>query len=286
MTTRTIDPFVATDWLQDHLDDGLVVIDLRLDEQYEAGHIPGAISEPFSLISAWPDSGELILELPPVAELLKSIGGCGMTAASRVVLVGPTPEPGNPPYALADPVRVAATLIYAGVKNVAVLAGGHAKWAAEGREVETTPNEPAPVPYDSPVDDGTWISTQYVKDHLGKAVLVDGRDPDVYFGVSIEEVFADMRGHIPTARCLPAVWVWEADGTYKPVGVIESMAAGVVGRDKGREVITYCGAGGYAALWWYLLTQLLGYENVKIYDGSMEAWVDEGNTNVAYSWTE
>lgn len=286
MTTRTIDPFVSTEWLQDHLGDGPVVIDIRSAEDYGAGHVPGAISVPFSLISAWSDSGDLMLELPPVADLLKTIGDCGMTADSRVVLLGPAPEPGNPPYALADPVRVAATLIYAGVKNVAVLAGGHAKWVAEGRRTESSANEPFPVPYDSPVDSDTWVSTEYVKERIGKAVLIDGRDPDVYFGASIEEVFADMRGHIPTARCLPAVWVWEADGTYKPVEMIEGMVAGVVGMDKDREVIAYCGAGGYAALWWYLLTQLFGYTNVKIYDGSMEAWVDEGNTNVAYSWTE
>jgi len=283
---RTIDPFVSTDWLEGHLNDDLVIIDVRPEELYAAGHIPAAISVPFSLISAWADSGELILELPTEADLMKTIGDCGLTGGSRVVIVGPSPDPGTPPYAFADAVRVAVTLIWGGVKNVAVLAGGHAKWIAEGRPVTTEAANPTPVPYSSPVDSASWVSTEYVKEHIGKAVLIDGRDVEVYFGVFIEEVFADMRGHIPTARSLPMIWVWEADGTYKPTEFIAAMAAGVIGDDKTQEVIVYCGAGGYASAWWYLLTQLLGYTNVKIYDGSMEAWVDGGNPVVAYSWTE
>ena len=283
---RTIDPFVSTEWLEDQLDDGLVIIDVRPEELYAEGHIPGAISVPFGLISAWADSGELILELPPEADLMKTIGDCGLTSVSRVVIVGPSPDPGTPPYAYADAVRVAVTLIYGGVKNVAVLAGGHAKWVSENRPVTAEAASPTPVPYSSPVDSASWVSTEYVKRSIGKAVLIDGRDVEVYFGVFIEEVFADMRGHIPTARSLPMVWVWEADGTYKPTEVIAAMAAGVVGEDKDQEVIAYCGAGGYASAWWYLLTQLLGYTNVKLYDGSMEAWVDGGNPVVAYSWTK
>lgn len=283
---RTIDPFVSTNWLEGHLNDDLVIIDVRPEELYAAGHIPGAISVPFGLISAWADSGELILELPPDGDLMKTIGDCGLTGGSRVVIVGPSPDPGTPPYAYADAVRVAVTLIYGGVKNVAVLAGGHAKWIAEGRQVTAEKTTPTPVPYESPVDSASWVSTEYVKQSIGKAVLIDGRDVEVYFGVFIEEVFADMRGHIPTARSLPMIWVWEADGTYKPTEMIAAMAAGVIGDDKTQEVIAYCGAGGYASAWWYLLTQLLGYTNVKLYDGSMEAWVDGGNPVVAYSWTE
>jgi thiosulfate/3-mercaptopyruvate sulfurtransferase len=284
--TRTIDPIVSTDWLEAHLgDEGLVIVDVRWAEHYEAGHVPGAISVPFGLVSAWADSGELVLELPAVEDLFKTIGDSGMTADSKVVIVGPLPEPGVPPYALADSVRVAVTLIYAGVKNAAVLAGGHAKWESEGRRMTT--DVPAIIAgvYSSAVDSDSWVSTEYVKDHIGRSVLIDGRDPNEYFGVSID-AFADMRGHIPTARCLPMIWVWEPDGTYRPVELIRDMAAGVVGNDKEREIICYCGAGGYASAWWFLLTQMLGYTNVKIYDGSMEAWVDEGNAIVAYTWTE
>jgi thiosulfate/3-mercaptopyruvate sulfurtransferase len=284
--TRTLDPIVSTDWLESQLQsEGLVVLDIRWAEQYEAGHIPGAISVPFGLVSAWADSGDLILELPATEGLLKTIGDCGMTADSRVVVVGPLPEPGVPPYPLADSVRVAATLIYAGITDVAVLSGGHARWEGEGRRTTTEVPSVTPVPYSAAVDSGTWVSTGYVKQRIGKAVLIDGRDPDDYFGAKIDS-FADMRGHIPTAGCLPMIWVWEPDGTYRPFEMIGDMAAGVAGKDKDQEIICYCGAGGYASAWWFLLTQLFGYTDVKIYDGSMEAWADEGNPIVAYTWTE
>ena len=286
MMTRTIDPVVSTEWLDDQLgSEGLVILDIRQPESYEVAHIPGALSVPFGLLSAWADSGDLMLELPETAGLLKTIGDCGISADSRVVVVGPPPEPGVPPYALADPFRVAATLIYAGVKNAAVLTGGFAKWDSEGRATTTAVPVVTPVVYDSPVDSETWVLTQYVEERLGKVVLLDGRDPDDYFGAAVDS-FADMRGHIPTARCLPIIWTWEADGTLRPLEVIGEMVVGVVGQDKEQEIICYCGAGGYASTWWFLLTQELGYTNVKIYDGSMEAWADEGKPIVAYTWTE
>lgn len=286
--TRSIDldPIVSTGWLHEHLESGLVIIDIRFDEDYAAGHIPGAISIPFGLVSAWSESDDkLLLELPPDEDLFKLIGDCGISVSSQIVVVGRLEEAGGPPYPLADAARVAATLIYAGVENVAVLEGAHPKWAREERPVTTEVARLHPVAYSAPTDRAaTWVSTEYVKDHIGQAVIIDARDPDQYFGSSVDP-FADMRGHIPTARSLPLIWVWQADGTYRPIELIASMAAGVIGEDRGQEVIAYCGVGGYASTWWFLLTQLLDYTNVKIYDGSMEAWVDEGNPLVRYTWT-
>jgi thiosulfate/3-mercaptopyruvate sulfurtransferase len=282
--TRSIDPIVSTEWLEARLPGGeLVILDIRFAEEYEAGHIPGAISAPFAIVSAWSDcTDDLLLELPPEVDLFKVIGDCGMTAESKVVIVGRVEPPPDPPYPLADAVRVAATLIYAGVGDVAVLAGGHAKWAREGRETTTEVPEVTPRVYSNSVDGDMFVSTEYVKEHIGKSAIVDARDPDQYFGVSIDP-FADMRGHIATARSLPLIWVWEVDGTYRPAELIKGMAAGVIGEDKEQEVLLYCGVGGYASTWWFLLTQMLGYKNVKIYDGSMEAWVKD-NPLVQYTW--
>jgi thiosulfate/3-mercaptopyruvate sulfurtransferase len=283
---RSIDPIVSTEWLAAHLGPDLTVIDIRDAEAYQVGHIPGAVSVPFGPVSAWADcTEELLIELPPVDGLFQTIGDCGLSAQSQVVVAGRLPQPPDPPYPLADPLRVAATLMYAGVGAVAVLSGGHARWEAEGRTLSTDAPRVEARPYNSAVDAATWVSTEYVKDRIGRAILVDGRDPDQYFGASIDP-FADMRGHIPTARCLPLKWVWEPDGTYRPIGDITDMARGVVGPDQAREIICYCGVGGYGSGWWFLLTQLMGYADVKIYDGSMEAWVDGQNPLVRNTWVE
>ncbi|MGD9213142.1 MAG: rhodanese-like domain-containing protein, partial [Desulfobacteraceae bacterium] len=66
--------------------------------------------------------------------------------------------------------------------------------------------------------------------------------------------------------------------TYKDLETLSKMAENIAGtpeENNGYEIIVYCGVGGYASSWWYLLTQVLGYENVKFYDGSAQEWVRE-----------
>src|SRR4030042_3538016 len=142
--TRGIDPIVSTQWLKDNIDTpNLVILDSRDPDNYAKGHIPGSINVPglgnFYLCLFAPDCG-LWMELPEKEALFTTIGKAGITGDSRVVVVGRTVDP-YAPYAVADAARVAITLLYAGVKNVALLNGGYDKWAAEGR---TTSREPVP----------------------------------------------------------------------------------------------------------------------------------------------
>lgn len=283
---RTIDPIVSTDWLEANSSlKNLVIIDIRSAGDYGAGHIANAINVPFVVpFSAWITVRDnLILELPDEAALFETIGSCGITGDSLVVIVTTTAAPPNPPYPLANATRVADTLIYAGVKNVAILDGGHARWVAEGRPATTEVPEVNKVTYRGKVDKKMFVSAEYVQKHIGRSVIIDARDADVYFGARIEP-FASKAGHIPTARSLPAPWMWNEDGTYKQKEVLEEMASGVIDGNKGKEVIVYCGVGGYASSWWFVLTQVLGYENVKFYDGSAQDWV-KNNFMAAYKWT-
>ncbi len=65
--------------------------------------------------------------------------------------------------------------------------------------------------------------------------------------------------------------------------MLRGMAEGVLGPDRDRHIIAYCGVGGYASAWWFVLAQILGYRNVKIYDGAAEAWV-KADSMVSYTW--
>jgi len=291
--TRSIDPIVSTEWLAAHLaaggpavspsPGGFVMIDIREPHTYRAGHIRQAISVPFGAVSAWATStDELLMEVPETADLFKVIGDCGVDPDSKVVIVGTLDKAPAPPYSLADATRVAATLIYAGVENVAILDGGHPTWVQQGRETTAEVPELSPVTYSSTVRRETFLSTEQLKERIGKVSLVDGRDPDQYFGVTVDP-FAGKAGHIPTAKSLPAPWIWQENGTYKPTAVLEQMVAGVVGPSKSQEITAYCGVGGYASAWWFVLTQILGYADVTIYDGGAEAWAKD-NAMVMYSW--
>jgi thiosulfate/3-mercaptopyruvate sulfurtransferase len=299
---RRIDPIVSTDWLAENSElDGLVIIDIRSAGDYGRGHIPNSVNEPFPnpFATKWvvsiPDG--LWLQLPEKEDLFETIGNLGITRHSLVVIVT-APNPGEPAfYGLANATRVADTLIYAGVKNVAILDGGYPKWVAEGKPTDTAVPQVTPIDYDSKVNKEMFVSIDYVRRHIGRIVIIDARDAEVYFGAAIE-FFAPKEGHIPTARSLPTPWIWELKElkvneethtyyTYKDKKVLRAMASGVIGRH-GRhgdnEIIVYCGVGGYAASWWFVLTQVLGYEDVRFYDGSAQEWVMKGYDMVPYEW--
>jgi thiosulfate/3-mercaptopyruvate sulfurtransferase len=301
LSSRIMDPIVSTDWLNDN-SSKVVIIDIRSPGDYGAGHIPGAINEPFVTgfdpftgpSSNWiigSDDG-LWLEVPDDDDLFATIGNLGITSDSWVVIVT-APNPDEPPfYGLANGTRVAATLIYAGVKNVAILNGGYPKWVAGGNESTDDVPVVEPVRYRGTVNKGMFVSISYVRRHLWRADIIDARDADVYFGATIEPL-APVEGHIPGAASLPAPWIWDLniDGTYtfKAPETLGAMAAGVPGdprhhRGWGHKTIVYCGVGGYASSWWFVLTQVLGYHQVKFYDGSAQEWVMEGYEMVPFQW--
>ena len=302
--SRKIDPIVSTDWLADNLEnEGLVIIDIRSPADYAAAHIPGSINEPFVTgfdpicgpSSNWITGREvgsncLWLQLPQKEDLFETIGNLGITKRSLVVIVT-APNAGEPPYyGLANATRVADTLIYAGVKNVAILDGGYPKWVAEGKPTDNVVPQVIPIEYNSKVNKEMFVSIEYVRKHIGRTVIIDARDAEVYFGAAIEP-FAPKEGHIPTARSLPTPWMWKLnpDGTYtyKDAEILRAMASGVIGRHgkhRDKEIIVYCGVGGYASSWWFVLTQVLRYENVRIFDGSAQEWVMNDYDMVPYEW--
>ena len=282
-TRPLIDPIVSTQWLGDNMSfPNLLILDIRAPENYAKGHIPGAINVTglgnFYLCLFAPDCG-LWMEVPEEKALLATLGNAGITGNSLVVVVGRTTDP-FAPYAVADAARVAATILYAGVENVAILNGGYDKWEAEGKTTSTVAVTPTAVTYTGAVNKEMFVSKDYVEEKIGKSTIVDGRDPDFYFGIGIEP-FYTRAGHIPSAKNLPAPWFWTfaknkkgviTYGTWKDAHVIREMASAVIGEDASEEIVAYCGVGGYASSLWFVLHEVAGYTDVKLYDGSMQEW--------------
>lgn len=288
---REIAPIVSTDWLESNLSDSnLVVLDVRAESDYLAGHIPGAINEPFVVpFSAWiVMDGDLLLELPEDEDILATIGNLGIDQTSKVVVVS-APAPNEPPhYGMAAATRVADTLIYAGLKNISILNGGFGKWSAESKPTSQEETIPTPVSYDGNFNSRMFVSQSYVLMNAWRAQLVDARDAEIYFGAALEP-FASKPGHIYSAVSLPAPWAFAAaDGDsieFKDFEILKQMAKGVLGHrtSKKSEIIVYCGVGGYSSVWWYLLREVLGYKNVKFYDGSAQEWALHYDL-VPYRW--
>lgn len=280
---QQIPPIITTQWLENNIDlNNLVIIDIRSRDEYIEGHIPKSVNIPFDPFkSAWTTIvDDLILELPPIEQLFQIIGSAGISHDTYIVIV----SKGDTSFSRANAVRVAVELIYAGLNNVAVLDGGYIKWFKEGRKITKDVFTPEPRPYRNVVKEQIFVSKQYVLEKIGSSVIVDARDPEVYFGITVEP-WGPLPGHIPTAKNLPAPWLWTSEGVYRDIDIIRRMVEGVVGVDKNREIIVYCGVGGYASVLWYILTQVLEYTNVKIYDGGWQEWLKEPRGPISiYRW--
>ena len=257
----SIPAIVSVEWLAQNITNSkLVIVDIRSDEAFNKGHIPGAVPVPFP---CWVQQDEnLILELPDGKALQDILGTLGINEESVVIVVNKTDTDWN----RADATRVAWTCIVSGVKHVSVLDGGYNRWLKLNQPITAAMISPGAIPYHGILNRSTVIRMPEVRDRIGKAVIIDARLPEDYFGITQE------RGHIQSAINLPAPWAFNSDGTFRDKEDLKAMAAGLVGKDTQKEIIVYCEVGGFASTWWFILSEVLGYPNVKLYDGSFQEW--------------
>jgi thiosulfate/3-mercaptopyruvate sulfurtransferase len=269
-----IPAIVSPDWLLQKLGNShTVVLDIRNPEQYKRGHIPGAINMPLNLWAV--SSHGLTLELPSDDALRNLVGKAGINAASQVVVVNRI----DTDFSRADPIRVAWTLHIAGIDDVAILDGGYNRWLREKKVTSTENENPKSGIFTGKMDRTSLATKADVLRELNQSTIVDTRVPEEYFGISLPS------GHIKNAVDLPTPWMFESDGTFRKIEDLRAMAAGVLGKNKANEVILYCGVGGYASAWWFILTRELGYKNAKVYDGSLEEWMkDPAAPMDAFAW--
>jgi thiosulfate/3-mercaptopyruvate sulfurtransferase len=199
----------------------------------------------------------------------------GIGADSRVVVVGKIDTPSEK----ACQPRVALTLYYAGIPNVAILDGGHNKWAAEKRALSTEAAKPSESSYEAKFNVAVLADKSEVMDKLGNAIIGDVRGPAYYNGQKKRD-FVAKAGRIKGAVNLPTGQVYTASGTFKPKEDLLKMAESAVGNDRMKEIILYCDTGKACSTWWFLLKELLGYKNVRTYDGSMQEWTMDPNAPI------
>ncbi|MBE0569113.1 MAG: sulfurtransferase [Deltaproteobacteria bacterium] len=270
---------VSTEWLEKNSGDpALRIVDIRKAEEYKAGHVPNAINQ---FYGAWAVTREKLMnQLPEEDELLALLEGTGIGKDTPVVVVGKVDT-------VADQVnqtRIAYTLRYAGVAQVGVLDGGFNKWVADKKAVSTEPGKTAAAQGKALFNKGILATKGDVLSKIGKATIVDTRTPDFFFGAS-KLPFVARAGHIPHAVSLPSAWIFTKEGAFRPKDELASMAEGVVGKDKAGEIILYCDTGRLASGWWFVLSEVFGYQNVRMYDGSSEEWAADANAPmVKHSW--
>jgi thiosulfate/3-mercaptopyruvate sulfurtransferase len=270
-----VDPIVSTEWLAANLNNPKVIpLDIRKIEDYREGHIPGAVSAYYGGWAA-PKEG-MHMEFPPEDDLFDMIGDLGLSQDSIVVIVCKTYHCF---YQVMAP-RVLCTLQYGGLKNLSILDGGQEKWLAEGRPLTAEPVKPKKTIYRGKLNKGLHVEKDYVVGRLGKATFVDVRESDLFSGKKKQD-FVGKAGHIPGAVNLPASAAYTKSGTFKNKAELEALAAAAVGKDKSQEIITYCDAGKCCPTWAFILSRVLGYKNVRLYDGSFEEWTKDPSLPVS-----
>jgi thiosulfate/3-mercaptopyruvate sulfurtransferase len=255
---------VDPQWLMNHLNDPAVRV-LEVDMRPDANaHIPGAVFWNIFSDLLRPD---LSMNLEPTA-MSDLLSRSGITQDTTVIAYGSYPGTGALVFWLFK---------LFGHRNVLVLNGGYQKWVAEdgplSAELSTFPE--TEYPFQAP-DSTMRVSQPEVQAALGRSdqVVLDVRTLEEYRGevFLMEPPQADERsGHIPGAVHLEHTLTLNEDGTFKSARELRALYQRY-GITADQEIFPYCAIGGRSACIWFVLKYLLGYPNVRNYDGSWNEW--------------
>lgn len=263
---------VSCDWLEERLDDPSVriveVCSVDDNSAYLENHIPGALWC-FWKNWCWHDTDREFVTPEAAA---RRLGAHGISEDTTVVFCGDPVQYG--PYA-------AWTFMMAGHPDVRILDGGRDKWMADGRPMSTEVTELARVEYKIRKPDFSMrVGRDDIRSGLGNSgrILLDVRSPEEYNGERVMpppnfDHGAERTGRIPGARHLHYQDILTENDTYVSQ---EEMLAKLgdlnLSPHRSDEVVIYCRLSHRASLVWFAMRHILGFENVKIYDGSWTEW--------------
>lgn len=278
------EPLVGADWLEDRLgNQELVVLDIRnkLDggsrETYSNGHIPGAVHSDY-LLDGWrTQKGDVVGVLPDVAVLEALISDLGIGEDHHVVIS----HGGVDNTDFGSAARVYWTFKYLGHNQVSILDGGWLGWLEDrSRPVEQGIVERDGELFVAEIRPELLVGTDEVKGSLDQTGIlrVDARPLDQFLGLA-KHAAAKAFGRIPGAVQVDQSDFFKANGRLKDVDALRVLFDGHIGAGE-RGIFAYCNTGHWAATNWFVLSELLGVDNVRLYDHSMVGWTADPNLPV------
>lgn len=261
------------DWLQANLDNPNVrIIDCATLEAYRRAHITGAVQLPVHYYikendPEGSDHGTLVM---PPADFEALMGKLGVSNETTVV----TYDDNNALVAS----RLWWVLKYYGHTNAKVLNGGWHRWMTEDRPITFHSTRAPKATFTATPNPAIYASVGYLKDAHTRpgCQVLDARTDGEWEGTNDR---GNKRvGHVPGARHLEWLRFVASDDTRKflPADEIQALLD-EAGIERGKETITYC-QGGIRAAHAAFAMELLGYENVRVYDGSMREWANRDDT--------
>jgi thiosulfate/3-mercaptopyruvate sulfurtransferase len=266
------DALVSTDWVAEHLQDPNVrLVESNEDPLvYPSGHIPGAVQIDWTADLNDPLRRDYIA----AKDFAALVSRFGITPDTTVVLYGDR----NNWWACY------AFWVFQlfGHTNAVILDGGRLKWEKEGRpltrDVPTHAASTYPVPAARQDAAHRAFREQVLTHSEAGGQLVDVRSPDEYTGAKLHmpeypQEGAMRGGHIPGAKSVPwARAINPEDGTFKDAEQLKAIYLGEKHLDPAKETIAYCRIGERSSHTWFTLKYLLGFDNIRNYDGSWTEW--------------
>jgi thiosulfate/3-mercaptopyruvate sulfurtransferase len=281
------EPLVSPAWLNSHLhDSNLVVLDIRsaIDgskpETFAQGHIPGAVHSDYDKAGWRVTRNNVPFSVPTTPELEKLIGDLGIDESSHVVVV----PAGVNVLDFGSAARTYWTLKYAGVRDVSILDGGLAAWKAAGYALDKGAHAPSPAIFTATINTSILALASDVEtiEHNGGATLIDARPASFFLGKE-KAPAAQAYGHIPGAVDVDSAEFYDPQtNKLRP----KADLAAIAGKLPAGAAVTYCNTGHWASTDWFVLHEVLGHTNAKLYAGSMVEWTSNPNRPIASARTK
>jgi thiosulfate/3-mercaptopyruvate sulfurtransferase len=267
LTVQAAQPLLTPDQLEDRLSDPRTrVIDIREPKFFPSGHVPGAVNAPYG---QWRGPASNPGELPDLPKLTALVQRLGLNADSHAVIV----SNGSDATDFGSAARVYWTLKVLGIRDLSILNGGYRAWVAAGQEIRQGTSEVARTDFKPTIDRSQVATREEVAQAIEaqKAVLVDAR-PASFFKGETRHAGAKVAGTLPGAANLSHDR-WFKPGTASFVSTDEARSiAATLGLESGRDTLSFCNTGHWAATNWFALSEVLGQTKAKLYAGSMVDW--------------
>ena len=263
------DVLVTADWAEKNLGtEGIVFVEVDEDTTaYDAGHIPGAVKLDWKADLQDPVRRDIVTK----EQLEQLLSAKGIGNDDLVVLYG-----GNNNWFAA---YAYWELKLYGHENVKLLDGGRKKWELDGRTLTAdVPDRPAATYTAKDADLSIRAFRDEVVESIGAKNLIDVRSPDEFSGkilapAHLPQEQSQRPGHVPSAINIPWSKAANEDGTFRSDEELRELY-GEEGYDESKATIAYCRIGERSSHTWVVLHELLGYSDVKNYDGS---WTEYGS---------
>jgi thiosulfate/3-mercaptopyruvate sulfurtransferase len=259
---------VSTDWVDAHKSDrGVAIVEVDVDTRaYEEGHVPGALGWNWQTQLCDTVQRDIIKK----ADLEKLLSGSGISNDTTIILYGDN----NNWFAAWAFWQLK---IYRH-KDVRIMDGGRKKWLMEGRMLSTEISKPRRAKYVAKRPDNSLrallpdVQGSY---KLKKTALIDVRSNDEFTGKMLAPPglpeTCQRGGHIPGAKNVPWAQACNDDGSFKSYDQLKALYESK-GVNAKKDIIAYCRIGERSSHTWFVLKYLLGYDNVRNYDGSWTEW--------------